>query len=111
MGMLEMTCAIHPVTGIFLKSTERCETTYCRHCGGVIAIHKEGCSTTYQSEYSCSRCRGVGNSGSICKECAAAMHATGGICPGPHIAAIEEAVKKMDGHYLSRGRYRYRYRS
>ena len=104
--MLELTCAVHPVTGKFINERTRLETTHCEHCCCVIAIHVEGCSRDYQSKFTCGRCHGM-----ICKLCAKAMHDNRGICPGPFVAAVEEAVKRNNGHLLSRGAFRYRYRT
>jgi hypothetical protein len=103
MGLLELTNAVHPVTGVFLKRFSKVETTNCEHCQSIIAIHHEGCSRDYQSKYTCARC-----CSSICTPCAKWMKEHGGQCPGPFRAKLEEALKHEDGSLLLTHIHKYR---
>lgn len=87
MGLLEMENAIVPVTGEFTKRFLRMETVKCAHCGAVIAVLKKGCTTEYQSKYTCGRC-----CGSICLFCAKQMQKNGGLC-NPLQMKIDYAMK------------------
>ena len=85
------------------------ETRACAHCGGVIAIlarrteqyhlssidvaaatpkaHEAG--DDYVGKHRCTRCHA-----NICRRCALAMRMTGGVCPGPLRARVEEAIRQ-----------------
>lgn len=104
MGLLELTNAVIPVTGEFVKRFTRYETVSCIHCQNVIAIVVAGCTREYQSKYTCTRCHG-----SVCTKCAKWMRDRGGQCPGPFIAKIEAAMRAGDGNLLRTHVHRYRY--